>query len=84
MIETQEAHGPYGARGLAEHPMIAVPSAVGNALYDATGINAYYLPLTPENCLLLMKEANAEKDIIEDVESENELPPDSDMKKEQP
>lgn len=54
-IETQEAHGPYGARGIAEHPMIAVPSAVGNALYDATGINAHELPLTPENVLLLMK-----------------------------
>lgn len=83
LIETQEAHGPYGARGLAEHPMIAVPSAVGNALYDATGINAHYLPLTPENVLLLMKKENAEKDIIEDVEEENELPPDSDMKQNQ-
>ena len=47
-IETPEPGGPYGARGIAEHPMISVPSAVGNALRDALGIDFRELPLTAE------------------------------------
>ena len=30
-VETPHPQGPYGARGVAEHPMISVPGAVGNA-----------------------------------------------------
>ncbi len=52
IIENPEPHGPYGARGMAEHPMIAVPSAVGNAVYDALGYNPTVLPLSPENVVL--------------------------------
>ena len=51
-IENPEFDGPFGARGVAEHPMISVPSVVGNALYDALGINFYKLPLSPENVAL--------------------------------
>jgi CO/xanthine dehydrogenase Mo-binding subunit len=47
-IETPEPGGPYGARGIAEHPMISVPSAVGNALYDALKLEFHKLPLTAE------------------------------------
>jgi CO/xanthine dehydrogenase Mo-binding subunit len=32
--------------------MISIPSAIGNALYDALGINFYKLPLNPENIAL--------------------------------
>lgn len=51
-IENPQFDGPFGARGVAEHPMISVPSAIGNALYDALGINFYKLPLSPENVAL--------------------------------
>lgn len=51
-ITNPQNDGPYGARGIGEHPMISVPSAIGNALYDALGINFYKLPLTPENVAL--------------------------------
>lgn len=51
-IENPQANGPFGARGVAEHTMISVPSAIGNALYEATGVNFYHLPLTPENVML--------------------------------
>ncbi len=50
-IENPELDG-LGARGVAEHPMISVPSAIGNALYDALGINFYELPLSPEKVAL--------------------------------
>jgi CO/xanthine dehydrogenase Mo-binding subunit len=49
LIENPQPDGPFGARGIGEHPMISVPSVIGNALYDALGINFYKLPLSPEN-----------------------------------
>lgn len=51
-IENPQLNAPYGARGVAEHTMISIPSAIGNALYDALGINFYHLPLTPERVAL--------------------------------
>jgi CO/xanthine dehydrogenase Mo-binding subunit len=51
-IENPQTNGPFGARGVGEHPMISIPSAIGNALYDALGINFYELPLTPEKVAL--------------------------------
>ncbi|MDA8441851.1 MAG: xanthine dehydrogenase family protein molybdopterin-binding subunit [Peptococcaceae bacterium] len=52
LLENPQADGPFGARGVGEHPMISVPSVIGNALYDALGINFYELPLTPEKIAL--------------------------------
>ncbi|HZK42191.1 MAG TPA: xanthine dehydrogenase family protein molybdopterin-binding subunit [Clostridia bacterium] len=60
-IENPQLNGPYGARGVAEHTMISIPSAIGNALYDALGINYYHLPLTPERVALGI--VSGEKDI---------------------
>ncbi len=51
-VENPQFDGPFGARGVAEHPMISVPSCIGNALYDALGINFYKLPLNAENIAL--------------------------------
>jgi CO/xanthine dehydrogenase Mo-binding subunit len=48
IIETPQLDGPYGARGVAEHPMISVPGALGNALRDALGLDFYELPLSCE------------------------------------
>jgi CO/xanthine dehydrogenase Mo-binding subunit len=52
LIENPQPDGPFGARGIGEQPMISVPSVIGNALYDALGINFYKLPLSPENVAL--------------------------------
>lgn len=54
-IETPHPQGPYGARGIAEHPMISVPGAVGNALANALGIDFFDLPMDPERVFLLLK-----------------------------
>ena len=60
-IETPQPGGPYGARGVAEHPMISVPSAIGNALYDALGIEFDRLPLDPERVLLALRQKEREE-----------------------
>ncbi len=59
LIENPQADGPFGARGIGEHPMISVPSAVANAVYDALGINICDLPLSPENVALALKKQAA-------------------------
>lgn len=54
-VETPHDKGPFGARGVAEHPMIAVPSVIANALFDATGVRIRELPLSPERVYLALK-----------------------------
>jgi len=56
LIENPQPDGPYGARGIAEHPMISVPSAIGNALFDALGVEFNTLPLDYERILLRIRE----------------------------
>ncbi|HMA59239.1 MAG TPA: xanthine dehydrogenase family protein molybdopterin-binding subunit [Halanaerobiales bacterium] len=48
IIENAQEDGPYGARGVAEHPMLSIPSAVGNAVQDAIGIHIKEMPVIPE------------------------------------
>ncbi|HEY8875135.1 MAG TPA: molybdopterin cofactor-binding domain-containing protein, partial [Desulfosporosinus sp.] len=60
LIENPQADGPFGARGVGEHPMISVPSVIANALYDALGINFYELPLSPEKIALAIARREAE------------------------
>jgi len=48
--------GPFGAKGVGEHGCIPTAAALANAVYDALGVRAYELPLTPERVLKLTKE----------------------------
>ncbi len=59
-VENAQMDGPFGARGVAEHPMISVPSVIGNALYDALGIDFFKLPLTAERIYLGIKSGKKE------------------------
>jgi xanthine dehydrogenase molybdenum-binding subunit len=47
-IETMDAEGPAGAKGIAELPTIVIAPAVGNAVYNATGVRIDHPPLSPE------------------------------------
>jgi carbon-monoxide dehydrogenase large subunit len=47
-IETDDATGPFGARGLGEHGIIAIPAAIANALVDALGVDFREIPITSE------------------------------------
>lgn len=59
-VETPHDKGPLGARGVAEHPMISVPPAIANALFNATGVRMKELPLNPERVFLAVSR-NPEK-----------------------
>ncbi|NPV57620.1 MAG: xanthine dehydrogenase family protein molybdopterin-binding subunit [Anaerolineae bacterium] len=47
-LETPDMIGPFGARGIGEHSVIGAAPAILNAIHDATGIDFYAIPITPE------------------------------------
>lgn len=47
-IETPQINAPFGARGLAEHGIIAIPAAFANAISNAADYEFDNLPVTPE------------------------------------
>jgi xanthine dehydrogenase molybdenum-binding subunit len=47
-IESMDGEGPKGAKGVGESPAICIAAAVGNAIYNATGVRITSLPFTPE------------------------------------
>ena len=54
-VEEKESHGPFGAKGLGEPPLIPVAGAIANAVYNATGVRIREIPLTPERVWMEMK-----------------------------
>ncbi|WP_205908898.1 molybdopterin-dependent oxidoreductase [Metarhizobium album] len=47
IVETGDAHGPYGAKGLGEHVLIPTAPAILNAIRHASGAKIHHLPATP-------------------------------------
>lgn len=47
IVEVPAPGGPFGAKGMAEAPVIAVAPAVANAVRAATGVRLRELPMTP-------------------------------------
>ena len=48
LVENHNGPGPFGAKGTGEGGLLPVAPAIGNAVYRATGVRLYQLPLTPE------------------------------------
>lgn len=57
VLELADPLGPWGARGMAEMPMIPYAPAVTAALHDATGVWFDTFPLTPSRVLAALREA---------------------------
>jgi CO/xanthine dehydrogenase Mo-binding subunit len=51
IVEVPSEHGPFGAKGVGEPPVIGAPAAIANALADATGVRFTALPITGERIL---------------------------------
>jgi putative selenate reductase molybdopterin-binding subunit len=47
-VETYEPSHPFGVKAVAEIPLDGVAPAVGNAVYDAIGVQVLDIPITPE------------------------------------
>jgi aldehyde oxidoreductase len=48
IVEVEDAHGPFGAKGLGEHVLIPTAPAIINAIRNATGALVRNLPATPD------------------------------------
>jgi CO/xanthine dehydrogenase Mo-binding subunit len=51
ILEEADPNGPYGARGMAEMPLVPLAAAIANAIADATGARLTQQPMTPERVL---------------------------------
>ena len=58
IVEVPTDHGPLGARGVGEPPVIATAAAVANAIADATGARMGQLPITPQRLVAELSNAN--------------------------
>jgi CO/xanthine dehydrogenase Mo-binding subunit len=56
IVETMDADGPYGAKGIGEPGLVPTAPAIANAIYDAIGVRIKDLPMTPERILKAIKE----------------------------
>ncbi|GAC1509564.1 MAG: xanthine dehydrogenase subunit D [Ktedonobacteraceae bacterium] len=56
VLELADPHGPYGARGVAEMPLVPSAPAVASAIHDATGAWLKQLPMVPERVLAAIHE----------------------------
>ena len=48
IVEVPQPDGPFGARGVGEHTMIAAAPVIANAVYNALGIRITSMPITQE------------------------------------
>lgn len=48
ILETPEASGPYGVKGVGEMGLVPTAPAIANAVYHATGVRATALPIAPQ------------------------------------
>jgi CO/xanthine dehydrogenase Mo-binding subunit len=55
IVEDPEPTGPFGAKGVGEPALIPTAPAIVNAVYNATGVRIYDIPLTPERVLRGLK-----------------------------
>ncbi len=51
ILELADPHGPFGARGMAEMPLVPFAPAVDHAIHEATGAWLNQQPMTPERVL---------------------------------
>ena len=48
LVESHNGPGPFGSKGTGEGGLLPVAAAIGNAVYHASGLRLYELPMTPE------------------------------------
>lgn len=55
LIEDPDPNGPFGAKEVGQGPLLPVPPAIANAVYDAVGVRIDEIPITPEKVLAALR-----------------------------
>jgi CO/xanthine dehydrogenase Mo-binding subunit len=61
ILELADPNGPFGARGVAEMPLVPFAPAVAAAIHDATGVWVTQQPMTPERVLTALAGETAKR-----------------------
>ncbi len=56
ILEYPDPHGPFGAKEAGQGPLLPVPPAVANAVYDAVGVRIDEVPITPDSVLRAIRD----------------------------
>jgi 4-hydroxybenzoyl-CoA reductase subunit alpha len=56
LIEDPDPNGPYGAKEVGQGPLLPVPPAVANAVYNAVGVRIDEVPIMPEKVMRALKD----------------------------
>ena len=62
-VETFEPSHPFGLKAVAEIPMDGVAPAVGNAVFDAVGVDVDRNPITPEKVWRELKKKESKSNL---------------------
>lgn len=62
IVEVPQPDGPYGARGIGEHPMIPAAPIIANAVEDALGVRIKSMPITAEKIAMAILNDKKEVD----------------------
>jgi CO/xanthine dehydrogenase Mo-binding subunit len=57
ILELADPAGPFGARGVAEMPLVPLTPAIAAAIHDATGVWLDQQPMLPERVLAALQQA---------------------------
>jgi selenium-dependent xanthine dehydrogenase len=60
LVEHRASEGPYGAKGVGEIPSINTTPAICNAIYNATGVRIYSLPVDQDALLRAIRAGETE------------------------
>lgn len=55
IVETNDPYGPYGAKEVAEGPLVTAAQTIANAVSNAIGCPVFEIPLTPERILRALR-----------------------------
>ena len=55
LIEQPEPNGPFGAKEVGQGPLLPIPPAVANAIYDAVRVRVDEVPITPDKVLAALR-----------------------------
>ena len=60
LVEHRSSEGPYGAKGVGEIPSINTTPAICNAIYNATGVRIYSLPVDQDALVRALRSGQTE------------------------
>jgi CO/xanthine dehydrogenase Mo-binding subunit len=56
LIEDPDPNGPFGAKEVGQGPLLPIPPAIANAVYDAVGVRVDEVPIGPEKVLKALRD----------------------------